>query len=242
MTSAFLTAEWRDLVMLNYPIEPSILAPHVPRGTELDEWGGRTFISLVAFSFLDTRVKGVAVPFHRDFEEINLRFYVRFKGPEGWRRGVVFVREVVPRRAIASIARWLYNENYVACPTRSDRQQAADGSRILEYGWSHKGNWLTIGATHSGSPSLPEKGSEEEFITEHYWGYTSQRDGGTVEYRVEHPQWNVWPASDHVASGDFADFYGSEFAEALRSTPSSAFVADGSAVTVRGGSRVRQAE
>lgn len=110
MKPVFLTAEWRNLVMLNYPIEPSILAPHVPQGTELDEWGGTTFVSLVAFSFLDTRVKRIPIPFHRDFEEINLRFYVRLKVPEGWRRGVVFVLEVVPKRAIASVARWLYNE------------------------------------------------------------------------------------------------------------------------------------
>jgi uncharacterized protein YqjF (DUF2071 family) len=240
MKPGFLTAEWRDLVMLNYPVESSILAPHVPRGTELDEWDGNTFISLVAFSFLNTRVKRIPVPFHRDFEEINLRFYVRFKGPEGWRRGVVFVREVVPKRAIASIARWLYNENYVACPTRSNPRHAADGSQIREYGWCHKDKWLSIGATYSGSPSLPKEGSEEEFISEHYWGYTSQRDGSTVEYRVEHPQWNVWPASDHVASGDFAEFYGPEFAAALAGPPSSAFVADGSAVIVREGTQLEQ--
>ncbi len=240
MKPTFLTAEWRDLVILNYPVEPSILASHVPRGTELDDWHGNTFISLVAFSFLNTRVKGIPVPFHRHFEEINLRFYVRFKGPEGWRRGVVFFREVVPKRAIASIARWLYNENYVACPTRSSRQQAATGGQTLEYGWLHKGEWLLIGCTHSGSPSLPKEGSEEEFITEHYWGYTSQRDGSTVEYRVEHPQWNVWPGSDHVASGDFAGFYGPEFAAALAGPPTSALVADGSAVTVRAGAPLVQ--
>ena len=119
MNPVFLTAEWRDLVMLNYAVDPAILVPHVPNGTELDTWEGTTFTSLVAFSFLSTRVKSLPIPFHRDFEEINLRFYVRAKGPEGWRRGVVFVKEVVPRLAIASVARWLYNENYVACPTRS---------------------------------------------------------------------------------------------------------------------------
>ncbi len=241
MKPAFLTAEWRDLVMLNYPVEPSVLAPHVPRGTELDEWGGNTFISLVAFSFRNTRVKRIPVPFHRDFEEINLRFYVRYRGEEGWRRGVVFVREVVPRRAIASIAKWLYNENYVACPTRSESRQTRDGGNVLEYGWCHEGSWLSIGATYSKAPSLPKEGSEEEFITEHYWGYTSQRDGSTVEYRVEHPQWRVWPASDHVATGDFAGFYGPEFAESLARSPSSAFVADGSPVVVRDGAQLRQA-
>jgi uncharacterized protein YqjF (DUF2071 family) len=240
MRPAFLTAEWRDLVMLNYPVESSILTPRVPRGTELDEWHGNTYISLVAFSFLKTRVKRIAIPFHRNFEEINLRFYVRYKAPEGWRRGVVFVREVVPRRAIASIARWLYNENYVACPTRSEPRQGANGARILEYRWRNEGKWLSIGAEYNGASSPPREGSEEEFITEHYWGYASKRDGGTIEYRVEHPQWKVWSASNHMARGDFGGFYGPEFAGALAGSPSSAFVADGSAVIVRDGAPLEQ--
>ena len=234
----FLTARWMRLLMLNYPIEARDLARLVPHGTELDSWEGTTFVSLVAFRFLDTRVKGLAVPFHRDFEEINLRFYVHAQGPEGWRRGVVFVKEVVPRQAIASIARLLYNENYVACPTRS-RIEEHDGVHRFEYGWQHRGAWLTIAADCTGEPSLPAEGSEEEFISEHYWGYSTQRDGGTVEYRVEHPQWRVWAADRHTADGDFEEFYGREFAEALAAEPTSAFVADGSPVTVKQGERFR---
>ena len=118
MTSRFLTAEWRDLVMLNYEIDPGILAGLVPAGTELDLWQGRALVSVVGFHFRRTRVMGVAIPGHSNFEEVNLRFYVRREGPEGWRRGVVFVKEIVPRFAIAWVARALYNENYVALPMR----------------------------------------------------------------------------------------------------------------------------
>jgi len=234
--SVFLTAEWRHLVMLNFAIEPAALMPLVPRGTELDSWKGTTYVSLVAFSFLDTRVKRLPVPFHRDFEEINLRFYVRAHGSEGPRRGVVFVREVVPRLAIAAIARWLYNENYVACATRSTiAGSIGDGGGSATYSWKHRGQWLTIGAEYCGDPALPSENSEEQFITEHYWGYSSKRDGSTIEYRVEHPQWRVWPAMRHTAAGDFSGFYGSEFAAALARTPTSVFVADGSPVVVRNG-------
>jgi len=239
MDSAFLTAEWRRLVLLNFPIEPKELLKHTPPGTEIDVWDGTTYISLVAFSFLNTRVKGLAVPFHRDFEEINLRFYVRSRGPEGWRRGVVFVREVVPKRAIAFVARWLYNENYLACPTRSTITEPLEGAAgCAEYSWKHDGHWLSIGARFCGEPSLPQRDSQEEFITEHYWGYSAQRDGRTVEYEVEHPQWKVWAASDTTLCGDMSGFYGSEFASALASRPSSAFVADGSPITVRKGKRI----
>ena len=233
----FLTAEWRHLVMVNFPIERKALRTHTPRGTEIDDWRGNTYVSLVAFSFLNTRVKGLPIPFHRNFEEINLRFYVRSRGPEGWRRGVVFVREVVPKRMIAWVARWLYNEKYVACPTRSDRvEPSASQPGTVEYGWKHREEWLTISTQYSGQPVYPAKGSLEEFISEHYWGYSAQESGGSVEYRVEHPQWQVWSASKTVLSGNFVRFYGPEFAPALESSPSSVFVADGSSVIVRTGS------
>lgn len=239
MSTVFLTAEWQRLVMLNFPIEPQALQRYVPRGTEIDAWEGTTFISLVAFRFLNTRVRGLAIPFHRDFEEINLRFYVRSRGPEGWRRGVVFIREVVPRQAIASIARWLYNENYVACPTRSTvTDPSLETVGRAEYHWKHDGAWLSIGARFSGDASLPKKGSQEKFITEHYWGYSAQRDGGTVEYQVEHPQWKVWTASETTLIGDLTGFCGSELALVLASPPSSAFVANGSPVIVRKGQRI----
>ncbi len=238
MSPLFLTAQWRFLVMLNFGIEPSVLKSYVPRGTELDTWNGTTYVSLVAFSFVDTKVKGFAIPFHRDFEEINLRFYVRSTCPER-RRGVVFIREVVPRFAIALIAKWLYNENYAACPTRSAiRQPVAGGSGSASYGWKHNGQWLTISAEFAGVPALPSKQSEEEFITEHYWGYSSQRNGSSLEYRVEHPQWSVWPATSFTAQGDFGSFYGPQFGPVLAGSPMSVFVADGSPVTVREGAKL----
>ena len=105
MPRRFLSAVWRNLVMLNYEIEPDILRPLVPQGVELDSWKGKYFVSLVGFQFLDTRVLGMPIPFHRNFEEVNLRYYVRRRVEKGWRRGVVFVKEVVPRWAIATRGR-----------------------------------------------------------------------------------------------------------------------------------------
>ena len=228
----FLTAQWRTLVMLNWEVDPALLRPLVPRGTELDAWQGKTFVSAVGFLFLDTRLFGIPVPFHRDFEEVNLRFYVRREGPEGWRRGVCFVREIVPRIAIATIARWVYNEAYVAVPMRH-RVDVATGCGSAEYGWRRDGRWESLRASFTGAPQPLEAGSEAEFITEHYWGYTAQRDGGTIEYRVEHPSWRVWRADEAALAADVAALYGPRFAAPLAAPPSSAFVADGSPVVVR---------
>lgn len=238
MPKLFLTAEWRQLVMLNYPIDLEVLAPHVPKHTELDLWQGQAYVSLVGFRFLNTRVKGLTIPFHRNFDEINLRFYVKRTGPEGIRRGVVFVREVVPKLAIATIARWVYNEPYVARKTQSvleNRPETQQGNAL--YRWRDQGQWLEIGATYQGQATTPEPGSEAEFIAEHYWGYSAQRNGSTIEYRVEHPPWRVWSAIDHVQAGNFASFYGHEFTAAL-DQPSSVFIAEGSEVKVRSGERL----
>ena len=234
----FLTAEWRHLAMLNYEIDPAVLAPWVPRGTALDLWDGRTLVSVVGFRFLKTRVLGLAIPFHRDFEEVNLRFYVRRRHPEGDRRGVVFVREIVPRLAVAMVANLIYHERYVALPTRSRIALAPGRGGSVEYGWRLSGRWngLSVGCAGDPAPLVP--GSEAEFITEHYWGYAAQADGGTVEYRVEHPPWRVWPAIGPALDCDVERLYGPQFTEALSRPPASAFLAEGSPVVVRRGARI----
>ncbi len=235
----FLTAEWRHLVMLNYETDPARLLPYVPRGTELDAWNGKTFVSLVGFQFRDTRVLGVPIPFHRNFEELNLRLYVRRRSPDGWRRGVVFIKEIVPRAAIAAVARWLYNEPYIARPMRhAISSTTAESAPRVEYAWRQRGRWNRLVAQTTGELQAIAPGSEEEFITEHYWGYTAQRDGGCLEYQVEHPPWRVWQVRENSLDCDVADLYGAEFAAVLGGKPGSAFVAEGSAVTVRRGVRI----
>lgn len=233
LTGVFLSAAWRNLIMLNYEIDPGLLAALVPHGTELDFRRGRALVSIVGFHFLETRVMGAAIPMHRNFEEINLRFYVRRRGPEGWRRGVVFIKEIVPRRAIAAVARLLYNENYVARPMSHLSQNSS-----YEYRWRDAGDWHRIYARTAGEAIYPPGDSEEEFITEHYWGYARQRNGGTVEYRVEHPRWKVWSAQDACFDCNVEEVYGRPFVAALSARPASAFVAEGSAILVRKGRRI----
>jgi uncharacterized protein YqjF (DUF2071 family) len=231
----FLTAEWRQLVMVNFAVDPAILEPRVPKGTSLDSWNGTTLVSVVGFLFLRTRVMGAPIPLHRDFEELNLRFYVKREAPDGERRGVVFIKELVPRRAIAAVARYLYNENYLAVPMAHTFQADPDGSQGVAYRWLRNGKWGEVGIRTSGDSSLPSDGSEAEFVTEHYWGYVTQRDGSTLEYRVEHPRWRVWRGVDAHLACDVADLYGAEFAATLSRPPTSAFLADGSEIVVRRG-------
>ena len=229
----FLTAVWRDLVIVNYEAPAALLQPLVPRGTELDRHRGVVFVSLVGFRFLNMRVLGCRLPGHVDFDEVNLRFYVRREVDGEERRAVTFVKEVVPRRLIASIARLAYNEPYVALPMRSEvRTGDADASTRARYAWTSRAGDHHIEVLARSEFRLPATGSDEAFITEHYWGYTRQRDGGTIEYRVTHPTWRLRVAATASVEGEMAEFYGPEWREVLSAPPASAYLAEGSAVTV----------
>ncbi|MEM7332788.1 MAG: DUF2071 domain-containing protein [Chloroflexota bacterium] len=237
----FLSAEWRWLLMANYEVAPGILRPYLPQGTELDLWNGRCYISLVAFMFENTKVLGVKIPFHVNFEEVNLRFYVRRKGPEGWRRGVVFIKELVPKWAIATVARLVYNENYASVPMQhqiTPPAPAHNDSPHVCYKWQHqKQSYRAEVQTVGQARPLIEDG-EEAFITEHYWGYAKQRDGSTVEYQVMHPPWRVWQVNDYHIQGDFGFLYGNEFRQSMNVEPASIFLAEGSAITVHKGIKI----
>lgn len=237
----FLTAAWRALAMVNYTVDPGLLEPFVPAGTRLDTFQGRTYVSLVGFLFRDTRVLGIPIPWHRHFPEVNLRFYVVREVDGEQRRGVVFWKELAPRWAVCSLARALYNEAYTCVPMRyrhvgftaTGEVDESVERREVTYQWRTAGRWhsLHMNAHHSAAPLVA--GSEEEFIAEHYWGYCRQRDGGTVEYRVEHPPWRAWRASELRLDIDFLATYGPPFGPILRDQqPASAFLADGSPISV----------
>lgn len=228
----FLRAEWRHLVMLNYAIDPAVLQPLVPAGTELDFHAGQTFVSVVGFRFLRTRVFDIPFPLHTDFEEVNLRFYVRRKSGEGWRRGAVFVRELVPRWAIAFIARAVYGEPYTALPMRHRVEVSAAGIQA-RYAWRRGGRWESLWANGAGEPQETASGSLDEFITEHYWGYTAQAGAASSEFAVEHPRWRVWRATQFGLDADVSSLYGNQFVESLSAPPACALIAEGSAIAVR---------
>jgi uncharacterized protein YqjF (DUF2071 family) len=234
VTREFLSAEWRYLAMLNYRVPPEWLSPFIPKGTELDLWDGAAYVSLVGFHFRDTRLLGVPIPFHRTFEEVNLRFYVRRIVNGELRRGVTFLRELVPRPAIAVVAQLTYNEPYRALPMRHRIDVGAQDATpvVVEYGWKASSAWSRIRVEAAGVSMPLQPGSEEEFITQHFWGYTRQRDGSTVEYEVRHEPWRVWRLHRGDFDGD-STVFDAPFAGALRRSPHSAFLADGSAVSLR---------
>jgi uncharacterized protein len=229
----FLTARWLDLVMINYAVEPKIFREFVPHGTELDFYRGECYASLVAFKFFDTRVLGFSVPFHTNFEEINLRFYVRRETDQEIRRGVVFVKEIVPRRAICLVANTLYGENYETWRTRHEQSE----NRIA-YFWTRGACANSLTAEYGNDLGVPEADSHPEFIIEHYWGYTKLNEAKTGEYKVEHPKWNLKEIKNAEINVDFAGTYGQKFAFLKNTTPRSILLAAGSEIAVYKGEKI----
>lgn len=238
MPQTFLKAEWRKLIMANYAVDPELLKPYLPAHTELDLFNGKCYVSLVGFMFRNTRLKGVRVPLHINFEEVNLRFYVHHTGKDSLRkRGVVFIREIVPRAALSFVANTFYGEKYETLPMHHKWHKAADAI-IVGYRWKKAGVWqkLQVTADPAAVPILA--GSEEEFITEHYWGYTRLRNGRTSEYEVVHPRWDVYPVKRYAIDLDFGTQYGAQWAHLSSQRPDSVLMAEGSEVTVRSGSAI----
>ena len=229
----FLTARWQDLIMANYDVDPSLLASRVPTGTELDLYDGRCFVSLVGFMFLDTRVLGIPVPWHVNFEEVNLRFYIKRDLGDEMRRAVCFVKEIVPRFAIAAVARAIYGEPYEWWRMGNHRSDSE-----VSYDWNRNGTTNRLSVDVGNSLGVPDLGSHGEFIIEHYWGYTDRGKGRVDEYKVEHPKWELFSAEDPKIDVDFDATYGSEFGFLAREQPYSVLLAKGSGIKVYKGSRI----
>lgn len=222
----FLKARWQDLILITYDVDPQLLLEHIPPGLEPDTIGDRAFVSLVAFDFLETKIKGIKVPFHVNFPEINLRIYVK----NNEKRGVVFIREFVPKAIIPLIANTLYNENYKAITMSSDVQK--NGTIFLNHKIKLLGKFYEISAEAENKPFMPPVDSTEHFFKEHEWGFGTSKDGNPLIYRVEHPFWNIYPLVKFHCNFDFEAIYGKKWGILNGKEPYNVTFAQGSPVKV----------
>ncbi len=221
---SFLTAKWENLIMANYVINPEILKPYIPLGTQLDFFEDKCYISLVGFMFKDTKVLGLKLPYHVNFEEVNLRFYIKNKE----KRGVVFIKEIVPKSLITFVANTLYHEHYQTCKMKHEED---NDKNVYRYNWKNKAKWQTLSVKTKQNTIPLDENSEAEFIAEHYYGYTKYKNK-TFEYEVKHPKWEQKTVIDYNINVDFEANYGSEFKMLNQLTPTSVFLAVGSDISV----------
>jgi hypothetical protein len=242
---SFLTARWRHLVMLNFAVDPDCLTPLAPLGTELDDFDGRYLVSVVAFEFAAAKLFGLRVPGYQLFPEVNLRFYVRRWIGGRWRRGVVFIKELVPRRLVAGVARYVFGQNFASarmfhhvgttrqgqlghaalCP----RHPVTNGpyQTSIRYRWTVNDCACHVSAKPGGQSDDPE----HAFVAQHYYAY-AKSGRRSVEYRVEHPPWRIYQASDVSYTLHGSEVYGEPIGRWLLQPPSSVLIADGSEVAV----------
>lgn len=231
MPKKFLTAEWRKLILANYPVEASVLTPYLPAHTELEYWNNKVYVSLVGFMFMNTRVFGIKIPFHINFPEVNLRFYVRYNDKGNWKRGVVFIKEIVPRPAISLVANTIFNEHYITLPVTNTVQTEKE-QLTIGYNWKYRNNWNKLEVQASPVLSDIKTNSEAEFFTEQFWGYSVKSIDTTSEYEVKHPRWKQYVVNNYTIECDFAALYGEAFSYLAQSTPASVILAEGSQISV----------
>lgn len=228
---SFMKAEWNDLLFINYEINPAVLEKYIPKGTEIDLFNGKCYISLIGFMFENVNVMGMKIPYHINFEEVNLRFYVKRFEDGIWKRGVVFVKEIVPKHAITFVANTLYNEQYQTLPMRHQRE-ILDNQLNFKYEWKKNDSWNSIAVKTENELLSIDEHSEAEFISEHYYGYSISPRKKTVEYEVKHPRWQQYKVIDFSINVDFKTTYGDEFSFLQTLKPTSCFVAKGSKISI----------
>ena len=236
-TSTFLSAEWRKLAIANYVVDKSVLLKYLPYKTELDTWNGDCYASLIGFMFLKTKLKGLPIPFHQNFEEVNIRFYVRYKDNGIWKRGVTFIKEIVPKHAITFIANTIYKEPYETMPMKHT-WSLEDNKLEIEYNWK-KDRWNSFKVTADATQLSLVENSKEEFITEHYWGYTKAGPNLCSAYEVQHPRWNMYKVLDYNIDVDFEKIYGADFSFLDKSIPGSVMLAEGSEIIVKSAYKIK---
>jgi len=235
---SFLNAEWRKLSFANYEVSPSFLSKYVPPGTELDLWEGKCFVSLIGFMFLNTKILGIKVPFHINFEEVNLRFYVKRFENNTWKRGAVFIKEIVSKPALTFVANTLYNEHYQTLPMRHYWEENSV-NRVVTYEWKKNKVWQSFKVCAALTASEIKKNSETEFITEHYWGYAKVNNNVSNEYEVTHPRWKEYKVESSEIKVDFRMVYGADFEFLNHLIPTSVMLAEGSEITVEGKKKIK---
>jgi uncharacterized protein YqjF (DUF2071 family) len=230
MGSTFLRANWENLIMANYEIEPSTLAPYLPKGVELDFYNNKTYVSLVGFMFKNTRLFGLPIPFFGSFEEINLRFYVKKIENRKTKKGVVFINETVPFKIVALLANKLYKEHYISIPTKNSIDITEN--KDIKFEWKINDRWNSLAVKSDTNKYKIEQGTIEEFIFERYFGFTKLSASSTQEYKIHHPKWMTHKILNSQIDCDFRSMYGDAFSMLNNQTPDSILLAEGSQVSV----------
>ena len=232
----FLSAVWRNVALLSWAVPDEVLEPLLPSGLVLDRWDGSAYFSLVGLWFDDIRICGLPSPVRR-YEEVNLRFYVRKRTQTNrFLPGVVFIRQLVPHRTTARVARWRYGEPFkfvpmchrfdTSCPAGSPNQDR------VAYGWQHDGRHQGFWIASDEAPCDPPLGSLDEFLTARYWGYNGNPGRPTRAYKLTRPAWTTRRASAWGVECDSRGPFGSTFGRVMTERPASALLASGSHVQV----------
>jgi hypothetical protein len=223
-----MTASWKRLINMTYAVSPELLLPHVPAGVTLDCIDGKAFVGLVPFSFENVTMNRLRIPFHQSFPEINLRFYVKHR----LGRGVVFLRECAPKRAVVWLARKKYNEPYCCKKMKEKVRMFTDGTFSVAHSLWSNGIKNTVEVTARTTPVFPDKNSSAHYFKELELGFGIAHNKQTMLYRIHHPEWEVFPVVSYALNMNFGAVFGEKWAFLSAEKPLDVSLVKGSAVTV----------
>jgi uncharacterized protein YqjF (DUF2071 family) len=217
-------------MVASFEADHKLLKEFIPHKTELADWNGKFYMSLVGFLFEKPSLLGIPSPIFRKFEEINLRFYVRRKIKNGWRKGVVFIKEIAPSSTIGLFAKWLYGENFISLPTKHSIKKIQDETQLC-YNWKVRDGWNHMKLRYSNKELIPPPESLEAFIHDHFYGYTYGKNRSR-EFCIEHKPWKIFPGLSFGMKLNARELYGEAFSHYFNAPVSMPFLMDGSRTKV----------
>jgi uncharacterized protein len=173
---------WTDLAFLHWPVDPDVVAPYLPRGTEPDVIDGVTYVGLIPFHMRGAGAgRGHPTEYLGDFLETNVRLY---SVDATDRHGVVFRSLEASRLATVLAARWGYRLPYVWSRMRVERYgDVWTWSSVRR--WPHRGLRTQI-AIRVGAVVAPTP--LDIWLTAR-WGLHHRVAGRTIWTPNEHEAW-----------------------------------------------------
>jgi len=189
--------QWRHLLFMHWPVEPSMLRPLIPDSLEIDTFDGRAWVGLVPFTMRDVlptiipKLPGVSdLPAISAFHECNVRTYVTPKSSRSGEPpmpGVWFFSLDAASRAAVWGARTFFHLPYFHARMSLRR----DGDRI-EYATRRPDQpSAALQCVWTAGDRLPpsQPGEIAHFLTERYCLYVTDRRGQLRCSRIWHEPW-----------------------------------------------------
>ncbi|HVR74733.1 MAG TPA: DUF2071 domain-containing protein [Planctomycetota bacterium] len=186
---------WRHLLFMHWPVPREALQLFIPPGLELEERDGTAWLGIVPFTMTGVRPRLVPpIPGLSSTHELNVRTYVT----AGGKPGVWFFSLDASSRSTVWGARTFFHLPYfhARMGLQTDGEAVTLSSRRIEPRTNPAE--LQVSYAPTGAVHLAPRGSLDEWLTERYCLYTTDRRGRLRRSKIHHPPWLLQAASAEI--------------------------------------------